>query len=396
MSAPRATGSAGPPVDRAAPDEAPDRTERDRTQADRTERDRTEGDPAATDPAAGTTGTPAGAQSAAPATGADPHGPAAESEPAGPKAGGGRLRAVFVTAFVVVAAGCAAYSLRGQDTAEAAAALARPRALGYLAAALALNVAGMLASMLSWRALLAGLGSRLGLLTATRIFFVALLGKYIPGPVWGVLAEVQLGRAVGVPAARMVTAYLLGIAVLILSAFTVGFGAAPALLGWQAVPLVVPLLAAMGCALRPDLVGRVIQRVARLVRVPARPERATRRGMPAAIAASVLSWVLLGLHLWVLALALGAPAGRSLPVCVGGFALATIVGALTLVLPDGVGVREVLLTVALAGVLSVPAAGIAAIASRLCCVATEVGVATAANLVVWARRRGARVREARR
>ena len=66
--------------------------------------------------------------------------------------------------------------------------------------------------MLAWRALLADLGSPLPLPAAIRVMFVGQLGKYVPGAVWAVAAQVELARDYDVPRRRSATASLVGMA----------------------------------------------------------------------------------------------------------------------------------------------------------------------------------------
>src|SRR5215211_2415955 len=65
-----------------------------------------------------------------------------------------------------------------------------------LAAALA---AGILATFLCWRAVLAGLGGRLPVAPGARVFFLGQLGKYLPGSLWPIMAQMELGRDHQVP-----------------------------------------------------------------------------------------------------------------------------------------------------------------------------------------------------
>ncbi|MFY9933511.1 MAG: lysylphosphatidylglycerol synthase domain-containing protein, partial [Streptosporangiaceae bacterium] len=74
-------------------------------------------------------------------------------------------------------------------------------------------IAGLGAMMLAWRALLADLGSPLPLLAAIRVMFIGQLGKYVPGAVWAVAAQVELARDYAVPRRRSATASLVSMAV---------------------------------------------------------------------------------------------------------------------------------------------------------------------------------------
>src|SRR5258708_38668049 len=64
--------------------------------------------------------------------------------------------------------------------------------LRWSAAALAFVLAALFTSMLSWRALLTGLGSPLPVSIGARIMFIGQLGKYLPGSGWPGLAPVGI------------------------------------------------------------------------------------------------------------------------------------------------------------------------------------------------------------
>jgi len=251
-----------------------------------------------------------------------------------------------------------AFALR-RDGAAALSALARPGTLPLAVAAVAANLAGLLVGMVAWRVLVP-----VGGLAAARIFFLGQLGKYLPGRVWGVVTHVDLGRRAGVPAERMVTAYLLSIGLTILTGAGVGLLAAPG--GWVAAPV----LGLVACLVWPRLLSYPLALAARVFRRPVTP--VPPRLVRWALALAVVSWLVSGLHLWAVSVALGAAPGRAATVAVGAFALATVAGSLSVVAPDGWGVREFALTAALATILPWSAAGLAAIASRLICVVVEV------------------------
>jgi len=68
-----------------------------------------------------------------------------------------------------------------------------------LGAALAAVLGGIVATFLCWREVLADLGGRLPLAAGARVFFLGQLGKYLPGSVWPVMAQMELGRDYQVP-----------------------------------------------------------------------------------------------------------------------------------------------------------------------------------------------------
>jgi len=68
-----------------------------------------------------------------------------------------------------------------------------------LGAALAAVLGGIVATFLCWREVLADLGRRLPLAAGARVFFLGQLGKYLPGSLWPVMAQMELGRDHQVP-----------------------------------------------------------------------------------------------------------------------------------------------------------------------------------------------------
>ncbi|MER5768533.1 lysylphosphatidylglycerol synthase domain-containing protein [Streptomyces sp. NPDC001985] len=291
------------------------------------------------------------------------------------------LRRVLTPVIVAAALVGLVLLLRGEGAA-AARAFGRAEAVPLLAASLAAYLLGLLLAVHSWQALVPG-EHRVRGLTAARIFFLGQLGKYLPGRIWGLVTHVTQGRAAGVPGARMASAYVLTLALTVLTGAGIGLLAAPgALPGHWAWPA-LPALCFLACVVRPALATRPVTALLRLFRqtVEAPPDRAVRRAILLALA----SWLISGLHLWFLVLALDAPPWAGLRSAVGAFALAAVVSSLALIVPDGWGVRELTITAALSAVLSPGAAAAAAIASRVVCVVTELG--SAAVVVLWSRLR---------
>ena len=111
-------------------------------------------------------------------------------------------------------------------------------------------IAGLGCMMLSWRALLADLGSPLPLPAAIRILFVAQLAKYVPGAVWAAAAQVQIARGHQVPRKRSATAAVVSMLVSLATALLVAAVALPlnseeaARHYWWALALALPALAA--------------------------------------------------------------------------------------------------------------------------------------------------------
>src|SRR5258708_19778608 len=121
--------------------------------------------------------------------------------------------------------------------------------LAATAGALRCVLAAMVMTMQAWRALLAGLGSPLPVRAASRVMFVGQLGKYLPGSVWPVLAQMEMGTAYQVPRSRAASAGLVNMPVSLLSAMLAALVTLPFTGGstnylWfiAATPLLLPSL----------------------------------------------------------------------------------------------------------------------------------------------------------
>lgn len=221
---------------------------------------------------------------------------------------------------------------------------------------LATAVGGSVFSMLSWRALLADLGSPLRVTVSARIFFLGQLGKYLPGSVWSIVGQMELAKAHHVPRTRSATAAAVALVVSVLSGLLVAAALLPVLARhetahyWPAF-LALPVALAL---LVPRVLTAVLQWLLRLARRPPLERAVTGRGVLGSVAWSLLTWVAWGVGIWVLAREEGVGSARAFGVCVGAFALAWVAGFLVLVVPAGAGVREAVLVAVLGSALALP------------------------------------------
>src|SRR5689334_12797681 len=98
--------------------------------------------------------------------------------------------------------------------------------------------------------ILSGLGSQLPVRPSARFYFVGQLGKYIPGSIWPVLAQMELGHDHNIPRCRSAAALVIAIMVslatgLIVTVLTIPFidGDRYPTLWWLLVP--IPILGAL-------------------------------------------------------------------------------------------------------------------------------------------------------
>lgn len=283
----------------------------------------------------------------------------------------GALGAAARVAFLVLAVGLLVLALRdhGPQAREAARAVGPAAAAGSFAAVLG----GLLASALCWRALLADLGTPLGVRAALGVFFLGQLGKYVPGSVFAVAAQMELGRTHGAPRNRVGTAGLLFLGVLVASGLVVAAAVlpltSPAALqtyGWLLVLLPLGL-----AVLAPPVLTRLVALLLRVLRREPLDRPLTTRGIAAAVGWALVMWAAYGLHLELLVRT--QEAGPSLLLSTGAYALAWTAGLLVVAAPAGAGVREVALVAALAPLLDRGGALALAVLSRVLMTLGDLG-----------------------
>jgi len=289
-------------------------------------------------------------------------------------------RRALVSALLVAAmVGAFAWALAGRWS-EIVDRLGDQRPL-VLLAALALALAGVFMSFLLWRGTLRALGSDLPVAPLARLFFLSQLGKYLPGAVWPVVAQMRMGRAMGVPRQRMALAFALTLGLATVVGVLVGLSALPALLDAEGPVVLLGLLALplLGALFVPAVLNRLLDRVLRAVRRPGLDRPLAGRDVARGVGWALAFWLVYGGHAWVLAVGLGADPWEALPVAIGGFAIAFSLGPLLVVLPAGAGVREAVLVLLLASVLTTSEAVAVALTSRGILMLTD-GLLAAAGL----------------
>jgi uncharacterized membrane protein YbhN (UPF0104 family) len=226
--------------------------------------------------------------------------------------------------------------------------LGRLTLTGMLAATVAV-LAGHLATLLSWRALLADLGFPLPLAGSLHVFFVGQLGKYLPGSIWPAVAQMELGRDYRVPqrvsgtavAATLLISVGTGLLVAVVLVPLAGLGA----LGrywWTALALpVVALLAS------PPVLNRLLGLALRLARRAPLPQPLSAAGTLRSVGWALAAWMCYGGQVWLLARQLG------------------VVGGLLVVAPAGAGAREAALILLLGSSVPRPQSTVVAVVSRL-------------------------------
>jgi glycosyltransferase 2 family protein len=228
----------------------------------------------------------------------------------------------------------------------------------------------------AWRRVVLSMGEQLGFIPAARIWFVASLGKYIPGKVWAVAGTAVLARRAGVqPSAAVAAALVLQALALASGAAVVGLTARSTFsdLSPEMAPVLGALLLACIGGAGALASQSFLDRVNRYLPRGIPPLRAIRPGtLMLSFGANLLAWVAYGLALLLLSRGVLPDISLGLPQAIGVFTCSYLAGFLALFAPGGLGPRESVFLLVLAGDIGLkPAAGLA-LASRILLTGTEV------------------------
>jgi len=259
------------------------------------------------------------------------------------------------------------------------------------------SVAGLACSMMVWREMLADLGSRLSIPEAWRIFFIGQLAKYVPGSVWPVLAQSELGAEQGIPRSRSALSVLLCYVVMacsgaVVAAITLPFASAGSVAQYFWILFLIPVGVV---ALSPPVLNRLLRLVLRLARQSAEQQGVSYRGLARTMAWAIAGWACNGLMIYVLMRQLGGHPQGTLLVSVGAYSLSWAVGFLAVFAPAGAGVREAVMVAVLHTQTHTAIALIVALVSRAISVVSDALTGAAASALVG-RRRLRQLRAARR
>lgn len=207
------------------------------------------------------------------------------------------------------------------------------------------------------------------ILEALRIFFLANLGKYVPGKIWTVIGKTYwLGR-VGVEKGAAVSTVSIELGLNIAAGAFVCIPLLHWLLPssslWSHVPLVALSIPLMVLGL--SYVRRPLSRVRPNLMIPISATVGWR-----AFLVYMFSWLAFGLGFWFLVRTVYPVAIDRFPLALASIGTAWIGGFLMILAPGGIGVREGLLLVMLKQWLPLEIATIVAIGSRIWMTAGEL------------------------
>lgn len=275
----------------------------------------------------------------------------------------GPVRRWLAAGLVALLAGALIWSLAGQWR-QVGRELGRLPGAALLAAG-AFSLAATLAYLPAWRAALAAVGAPIPARQGARVFFVGQLGKYLPGSVWPLLAQMELARG-RVSRDRVAIGALLQLALSVLVLSLLGLAAVPLAARLPAAARAAILAAAAGglVVVWPPVLTRVL---AVLLRVLGRPPLGQQ--VPGGALLRSAGWsalAALALAGQAAALARGMGTGPRDSLLAGAALLLSLAaGILVVPVPAGAGVREGVLVLLLHGRLGLAEATALALLSRL-------------------------------
>ncbi len=254
--------------------------------------------------------------------------------------------------------------------------------------AFALSLCGLVCNLMVWREVLADLGSRLSIPEAWRILFIGQLAKYLPGSIWPVLAQAELGADRGIARSRSALSVLVSYAVATISgavvaAITLPFASAASVAQYFWIFFLVPIGIA---ALSPPVLNRLLRLVLRLARQPSLQQGVSYRGLARSMAWSIAAWFCNGLMIYVLLRQLAGDRQGTLLVSIGAYSLAWTIGFVAVFAPAGAGVREAVMIAVLHTQTTTEIAVAVALVSRAISVVADATTGAAASALVGRRR----------
>lgn len=228
---------------------------------------------------------------------------------------------------------------------------------------------------LSLHTLLQGFGVHLGYMNALYLFFVPMLGKYVPGKIWAMVAAVYLYEKKGIPrhlALKCILSHLFlgGLAALIMAFSLGGIPGIPINGFWRIGTLFASIL---GCALVFHFLPAITSAHKSLgflnFSLEVSPQNLIRT-----IALFLVAFYLYGTAFYFLVMSLSYVSANRYFYIVGLFSFAQVAGLVAIFAPSGIGVREGVFIFGLQPIVGAGPAILIAGICRLWQTALELGI----------------------
>ena len=200
----------------------------------------------------------------------------------------------------------------------------------------------------SWRILLSGWGGHLSYGSATRIWTIANLGRWLPGKVWSIGALGYMASREGVSGVAAAGSSVLG------TLLNLGAGLAIAVVlgadglefiapGFRVVSIVAAVGFVVGVAALPRLLPPLLGAFAQRRGLPLTSQHLSASQLWLATGLNLLSWVAYGVAFWMFSRAVTPRISGDPLVFIAVYSASYLAGFLALFAPGGLGVRELAL-----------------------------------------------------
>jgi glycosyltransferase 2 family protein len=247
-------------------------------------------------------------------------------------------------------------------------------------------ILGICVSTLAWQSIVDDLGAPIGVFRGAQINLVGALGKYVPGSVWAYLLQMELGRKAGLARSRVFTSSLIQFGVSLVVTVIFAALAIPSMFPHSSVaPLLYALVVIGLVVLHPRILTFITNLVMKVLRRKQLERPLRLSAILKALVFQIVSYVLFGMQLFIIADAIGVVSGmRGLLLCVGAVAVGLNSGVVAFVLPSGAGVRDGVIVALLITTMHYgPALALAVVSRLMFTVADVVTAGAAAGLARW-------------
>jgi len=246
----------------------------------------------------------------------------------------------------------------------------------YIALAYITHLIYLVSRALIWHYITVINKASIRLSEAIVVWFFSLLGKFIPGKVFYLGLRVyhykQKGQSASAVTFSFFLEYMTGIASSILL-FVLSFSLIPQTSFHVYRPLGVIISCTILAILHPKLLGPLLQAIRRILKrdIPG-IESVAYIDILKITLLYFLSWGIMGLGFYFIVNSVYPLPFVDYPYVSGAFALATIIGILSLFAPSGIGVREGVIIGAMAQIIPTAIASVVAIIARIWATSSEL------------------------
>lgn len=221
-----------------------------------------------------------------------------------------------------------------------------------------------------WSRIIVQYGATISFFRAWQMYMKAAIIRYIPGNIWGLAAKGYMITTLGLKKSEAFFIMIFESAVLLFSALVVYLLTISSLADSLILNVGLVILAAMLLVflIFPKLflkVGRLFQKNISIRTLPW-------HFLLKLFLAYVAYWIISGLSIYYLLLAMAPVSAKEISTIIGIFAISWTLGFISIILPSGLGVREASLVFFLSKIISFPLAATASILSRIVYIIGEI------------------------